>query len=58
MVGHGKLLRALAAQWLTGDVALGSVLAMEPATISVLEHDSSGTQVRLWNFSAVSLPSP
>jgi broad specificity phosphatase PhoE len=50
VVGHGKLLRALAARWVGSAVALGSVLPMDPAAISLLEHETGGPLLRLWNF--------
>jgi probable phosphoglycerate mutase len=50
LVAHGKLLRALGARWVQQDVALGSVLAMDPAAISLLEREQSGPLLRLWNF--------
>lgn len=52
LVGHGKTLRALAARWLGCDVGLGSGLAMDPAAISVLEHEVAGPLLRLWNYSS------
>jgi broad specificity phosphatase PhoE len=58
LVSHGRTLRALAAQWITGTLRLGSALALEPATISILQRDRSGPQVRLWGFSPVGLPCP
>jgi probable phosphoglycerate mutase len=56
VVGHGKLLRALAARWLGRDVELGSALAMDPAAISVLERAPTGQSLRLWNYSRLVLP--
>jgi broad specificity phosphatase PhoE len=50
LVGHGKLLRALAARWVRLTVAHGSVLPMDPAAISVLECEPGGPLLRLWNF--------
>lgn len=50
LVGHGKSLRALAARWVQRDVALGSVLPMDPAAISLLELESAGPLLQLWNF--------
>jgi broad specificity phosphatase PhoE len=47
LVAHGKLLRALGARWVQHDVALGSVLAMDPAAISLLEREQSGPLLRL-----------
>lgn len=50
LVGHGKSLRALAARWVQHDVVLGSVLPMDPAAISMLQLESSGPLLGLWNF--------
>lgn len=50
VVGHGKTLRALAARWVGSGVSLGSVLAMDPAAISLLEREAEGSLLRLWNF--------
>lgn len=50
LVGHGKSLRALAARWVEHDVALGSALPMDPAAISLLERESDGPLLQLWNF--------
>ena len=50
LVAHGKLLRALAARWLGCSVALGSVLPMDPVAICLLERESAGPQLRLWNY--------
>jgi broad specificity phosphatase PhoE len=58
LVSHGKTLRALTAQWITGELRLGTALALGPATISILQHDLIGPQVRLWGFSAASLACP
>lgn len=50
LVGHGKLLRAVGARWVDLAVAHGSVLAMDPAAISLLEREPAGPLLRLWNF--------
>ena len=50
LVAHGKLLRALAARWVRLSVAYGSVLAMDPAAISLLGREPGGPLLRLWNF--------
>lgn len=52
LVAHGKLLRALAARWLGCSVTLGSVLAMDPAAVCLLERGPSGPLLRLWNYTA------
>jgi broad specificity phosphatase PhoE len=50
LVSHGKMLRALAARWLGSDMAMGSVLPMDPAAISVLEREGDRPLLRLWNL--------
>jgi probable phosphoglycerate mutase len=55
-IGHGKLLRALAARWLGCGIELGRALPMDPAAISLLERASDGPQLRLWNYSNLVLP--
>jgi len=56
LVGHGKMLRALAARWLGYDVSLGSGLAMDPAAICVLEREqTAGPLLRLWNYTSTVL---
>jgi broad specificity phosphatase PhoE len=53
LIGHGKSLRALAARWVQHHVALGSVLPMDPAAISLLGRDSAGPALQLWNFTSL-----
>jgi broad specificity phosphatase PhoE len=50
LVSHGKLLRALAARWLDGDLTMGSVLPLDPAAISLLEREGDRPLLRLWNL--------
>jgi broad specificity phosphatase PhoE len=50
LVGHGKAMRALAARWLGLAVAVGAALAMEPASISILDREGDQPLVRLWNL--------
>ncbi|HZE06524.1 MAG TPA: histidine phosphatase family protein [Solirubrobacteraceae bacterium] len=50
LVSHGKLLRALAARWLGGEIALGNVLPLDPAATSLLEREGSRALLRLWNL--------
>jgi probable phosphoglycerate mutase len=50
LVGHGKLLRALAAVWIGQGIELGTSLPMDPAAVSVLEREDDIPLVRLWNF--------
>jgi broad specificity phosphatase PhoE len=50
LVSHGKLLRALAARWLGCDIAMGSILPLDPAAISLLEREGDRPLLRLWNL--------
>jgi broad specificity phosphatase PhoE len=49
LVGHGKLLRALAAVWIGAPIALAAGLPMDPAAISVLEREDGQPLLRRWN---------
>jgi probable phosphoglycerate mutase len=55
LVGHGKSLRVLAARWLGCAPALGRLLAFDPAAVSLLERDESGSRLRFWNCTASQL---
>ena len=46
---HGHFLRVLAARWVGLEPATGAVLALDPATISVLGHEHERPVVREWN---------
>jgi probable phosphoglycerate mutase len=46
---HGHFLRVLAARWVGLEPATGAVLALDPATISILGHEHERPVVREWN---------
>jgi probable phosphoglycerate mutase len=46
---HGHLLRGLTARWLGLEPAAGRLLALDPATISVLGHEHEWRVLRAWN---------
>lgn len=56
LIGHGKMLRALAARFLAQEITLGSALALgaglalDPGAISLLEREADGPLLRLWNY--------
>lgn len=49
LVGHGHLLRALAARWVDEPVAFGRHLHLDTATVSVLGDDRGAPAIAQWN---------
>jgi broad specificity phosphatase PhoE len=53
LFGHGHLLRVLTARWLGLAPAEGRLLALDPATLSLLGHERETPVVRMWNEAVV-----
>jgi probable phosphoglycerate mutase len=49
LVGHGHFLRVVAARWLELDGREGRLLALDPGTISELDHEREQPVIRVWN---------
>ena len=46
---HGHILRALAARWMNLDIAVGRVMGLDTATISILGYEHENRALRQWN---------
>ena len=49
MFSHAHFLRVLAVRWIGLPVADGALLALDPATISVLSYEREQRVIRVWN---------
>jgi probable phosphoglycerate mutase len=49
LFSHGHFLRILAARWVGLEGSAGALLALDPATVSMLGHEHDWAVIREWN---------
>ena len=49
MFSHAHFLRVLAVRWIGLPVVDGALLALDPATVSVLSYEREQRVIRVWN---------
>jgi len=56
LFSHGQFLRALAMRWIGLPAAEGRHFALDPASVSILGHETTGGEtpaITLWNAGAI-----